>query len=35
MVTEFTAEEVDAHAGGNCTEMRDFPIENRYSYCHW
>ena len=35
METEFTVEEVDAHASGNCTEMRDFPIENRYSYCHW
>lgn len=32
---EFTADEVDDHAGGDCSEMADFPILNRYSYCHW
>ncbi len=34
-VQEFTAEEVDQHAHGNCSEMTDFPVTNRYSYCHW
>ncbi|MBQ8703324.1 MAG: hypothetical protein IJ524_02985 [Bacteroidales bacterium] len=32
---EFTADEVDDHAGGNCSEMVNFPILNHYSYCHW
>ena len=34
-VQEFTVEEVDQHAHGNCSEMTDFPVANRYSYCHW
>ena len=32
---EFTPDEVDAHASGNCSYMRDFPTQDRYSYCHW
>ena len=35
MVHEFTPEEVSERAGGNCSYMSDFPVENRYSYCHW
>lgn len=31
----FTADEVSTHASGNCSAMTDFPIPNRYSYCHW
>ena len=31
----FTAEEVEQHTGGKCDAMRDFPIENHYSVCHW
>ena len=32
---EFTSDEVDEHAGGDCSEMINFPILNHYSYCHW
>ena len=32
---EYTSDEVDAHAHGNCSDMTDFPITNHYSYCHW
>jgi len=32
---EFTPEEVDEIAGGDCSAMSDFPIANHYSYCHW
>ena len=30
----FTPEEVDAH-GGNCSNMRDYPVANHYSVCSW
>ncbi|MBR4738859.1 MAG: hypothetical protein IK058_02540 [Bacteroidales bacterium] len=32
---EFTAEEVNDRTGGNCTDMADYPVADRYSYCHW
>ena len=32
---EYTPDEVAAHAGGNCSEMVDFPVVSHYSYCHW
>lgn len=32
---EFTVEEVDNYAGGNCSLMTEFPIPSNYSYCHW
>lgn len=34
-VHEYTPEEVDLHAHGNCSEMTEFPVANHYSYCHW
>jgi len=34
-IHEYTVEEVDAHAHGNCSEMTEFPIPGNYSYCHW
>lgn len=34
-VHEYSAEEVDEHAGGNCSEMTEFPVPSNYSYCHW
>ena len=35
LVTEFSADEVDAHADGNCYQMRNYPMDDQYSYCHW
>ena len=31
----FTADEVRTHAGGDCTDMRNFPVPNQYSVCNW
>ena len=31
---EFSEEDVDAH-GGNCANMRNYPVDNHYSVCNW
>jgi hypothetical protein len=34
-VHTYTSSEVDTHTGGNCANMRDFPLPNTYSVCNW
>ena len=34
-VHTFTSDEVDTHANGNCSKMRNFPLDDTYSVCNW